>query len=114
MKEESNTLSPISIRLTQDEADELKEIGGGKSVAAGVKVLLQMYKVKEISQGTVEIDEFKALEEEVKGLKNSPFGFDKKEIVMLERELEKAKEKYKKIKSESLKERILGLVKSVS
>lgn len=104
--------SPISIRLSQEEADALKEIGGGKSVAAGVKELLRLYKANELSEDSGGIDELMALEAEIKGLKDSPFGFDKKEISMLERELDKAKEKYKKIKSESLKERILGLINS--
>jgi len=111
MKDET---SPISIRLSPEEAHELKEIGGGKSVAAGVKELLRMFKSKEISEDNGGIDELKALEVEIKGLKDSPFGFDKKEIAMLERELDKAKEKYKVIKSKSIKDRILGLVKSVS
>lgn len=109
MKDES---SPVSIRLSPEEAHELKEIGGGKSVAAGVKELLRMYKTKEIIDDSGGIDELKALETEIKGLKDSPFGFDKKEIGMLERELDKAKDKYKKLKSESLKERILSLINS--
>lgn len=110
MKDET---SPISIRLSQEEANDLKEIGGGKSVAAGVKELLRMYKTKELSEDEGGFDELTALEIEIKGLKDSPYGFDKKEIAMLERELNKAKDKYKDLKSKSIKDRILGLVKSV-
>lgn len=110
MKDESN---PISIRLSELEANKLKEIGGGKSVAAGVKELLRLYGEGGISgESSTGVDELKALEAEIKGLKDSPFGFDKKEITMLERELEKAKAKFKDSKVGSLRERILGLVKS--
>ena len=100
MKDNTN---PISIRLSQEEADTLKEIGGGKSVAAGVKELLRLYSANELTEDSGGIEELKALEAEIKGLK---------EISMLEKELDKAKEKYKKLKSESLKERILGLINS--
>lgn len=111
MKEPKDPGSPFSIRLTQGEADKLKEVSGGKSVAGGVKELLRLYETGNLGHDKGE-DELSALEQEIKGLKDSPFGFDKKEIALLERELDKAKEKYKKIKSESLKERILSLINS--
>jgi hypothetical protein len=111
MKDTKDPGNPFSIRLTQDEYDRLKDISGGKSVAGGVKELLRLYEEGSLVGDKGE-DELSLLEHEIKGLKSSPFGFDKKEIALLERELDKAKEKYKKIKSESLKERILSLINS--
>lgn len=106
--------SPVSIRLSQEEVDRLKEISGNKSVAAGVRELLKFYDANKGSVEDSDIAEFTALESEIKALKDSPFGFDKKVISQLEKELEKVRETYKKKKSESLKERILNLVKSAS
>lgn len=103
--------SPVSIRLSPEEVDRLKEISGNKSVAAGVRELLKFYEQNKQLESR-DTDELNALESEIKALKDSPFGFDKKVILQLEKELDKVKEVYKKKKSESLKERILNLVKS--
>lgn len=103
MKDES---SPVSIRLSEVEVNKLKEIGGGKSVAAGVKELLRLYEGKALTETNDGSELLSSLEAEIKGLKDLPFGFDKNEIKILEKELEKAKEKYIKKKSESIKERL--------
>jgi hypothetical protein len=105
-----NESSPVSIRLTEDEQIKLKEIGGGKSVAAGVKELLRLYKAGQLEEPKE--NELSILEYEIEDLKKSPFGFDKKEIQLLEKELAKAKESYKKKKVESIKERFMKLVNS--
>lgn len=106
----SDSNSPISIRLSEADVKLLKELGGER-VSTGVKKLIELY--REGTLGTSERpEELESIEIEIKNLKSSPFGFDKKEIQLLERELEKAKEKYKKLKTESLKDRILKLVNS--
>lgn len=104
---------PISIRIPRPMADELKGLTGKDSVAAGVIYLYEFYKGHSKESGS-DTDELRSLEIEIGELKDSPFGFDKKEIALLERELEKAKDKFKKKKAESLKERLLKLVNSAS
>jgi hypothetical protein len=108
----SDPNSPISIRLSEADIKLLKELGGDR-VSTGVKKLIELYRegVVGTSEGT---DDLSSIEQEIKSLKSSPFGFDKKEILLLEKELEKAKEKYKKLKTDSLKDRILKLVNSAS
>jgi len=102
-------VNPISIRLTTEEQDKLKEIGG-KSVAAGVRELLRLYELNKLQ--APQESELEMLEKEIQALKSSPFGFDKKEIQILEKELHKAKESYKQKKIESMKDRFLKLVNS--
>jgi hypothetical protein len=105
-----NEANPVSIRLTTEEQDQLKEIGGGKSIAAGVRELLKLYQANQLQEPSE--NELSLLEGEIENLKKSPFGFDKKEIQLLEKELSKAKESYKKKKMESIKERFIKLVNS--
>lgn len=105
-----NESSPVSIRLTEDEQTRLKEISGGKSVAAGVRELLRLYQSGQLEESKE--NELSMIETDIQNLKNSPFGFDKKEIQLLEKELAKAKENYKKKKMESIKERFIKLVNS--
>ena len=109
-------IGPVSIRINEDEKNEISQIGSklgdGPSVASGIRALLKFYRDNKPSDNQEE--EFKLVEIEISRLKSSPFGFDKKEISLLEKELEKAKEKYKKLKSESIKERLLKLVNSAS
>ncbi len=102
--------SPISIRLTEDEQNQLKEISGGKSVAAGVRELLRLYQAGQLQEQ--DVNELSLLEDEIKNLKLSPFGFDKKEIQLLEKELNNAKENYRKNKMKSIKDRCIKLVNS--
>ena len=105
-----NDSNPVSLRLTLEEQESLKIIGGGKSVAAGVRELLKLYESKMLN--SEQSDEFELIEREIEALRSSPFGFDKKEILQLEKEFTKAKEELKRKKVESLKERVLNLVKS--
>ncbi len=105
-----NESSPVSIRLTTDEQDQLKEISGGKSVAAGVRELLRLYQAGKLEEPKE--NELSLLEAEIEELKKSPFGFDKKEIQLLEKELGKAKDNYKKKKMESITKRFIKLVNS--
>lgn len=105
-----NESSPVSIRLTEEEQTKLKEISGGKSVAAGVRELLRLYQAGQLEESKE--NELTLLEEEIENLKKSPFGFDKKEIQQLEKDLARAKESYKKKKMESIKERFVKLVNS--
>ena len=105
-----NESSPVSIRLSTEEQEKLKEISGGKSVAAGVRELLRLFKPGQLEEPKE--NELSLLEEEIENLKKSPFGFDKKEIQLLEKELSKAKDNYKKKKMESIKERFVKLVNS--
>jgi molecular chaperone GrpE (heat shock protein) len=102
---------PISIRISKEMAEDIKKISNKDSVAAGVIALYKFYKENHL-EGINETEQLLSLESEIKDLKNSPFGFDKKEILNLEKELEKAKEKFRTKKSESLKERLLKLVNS--
>lgn len=102
-------INPISIRLTTVEQEKLKEIGG-KSVAAGIRELLRLYELNKLEEPKE--SELELVEKEIHALKNSPFGFDKKEIQMLEKELSKAKESYKQKKIDSMKARLLKLVNS--
>lgn len=105
-----NESNPVSIRLTEDEQTELKKISGGKSVAAGVKELLRLHKAGQLEEPKE--NELSLLEAEIENLRKSPFGFDKKEIQALEKDLARAKESYKKKKMESIKERFMKLVNS--
>lgn len=105
-----NESSPVSIRLTEDEQKKLKKISGDKSIAAGVRELLRLYQAGQLEEPKE--NELFLLEEEIENLKNSPFGFDKKEIQLLEKELSKTKDNYKKKKMESIKERFIKLVNS--
>lgn len=105
-----NESSPVSIRLTTEEQEQLKEISGGKSVAAGVRELLRLHQAGQLEEPKE--NELTLLETEIENLKKSPFGFDKKEIQLLEKELSKAKDNYKKKKMESIKERFIKLVNS--
>jgi hypothetical protein len=105
-----NESSPVSIRLTIEEQEHLKEISGGKSVAAGVRELLRLYQAGELEEPKE--NELSLLEAEIENLKKSPFGFDRKEIQLLEKELSKAKDNYKKKKMDSIKERFVKLVNS--
>ena len=107
----SDNSNPISIRLSEADIKLLKALGGDR-VSTGVKKLIELYREGTFSASHP--DDLTSLEQEIQNLKNSPFGFDKKEIQLLERELEKAKEKYKKLKTDSLKDRILKLVNSAS
>lgn len=102
--------NPVSIRLTTEEQEKLKDISGGKSVAAGVRELLRLYMSGQLEEPKE--NELSNLEAEIENLKKSPFGFDKKEIQILEKELSKAKDNYKKKKMESIKERFIKLVNS--
>ncbi len=101
-------LGPVSIRITEDEKKEIIKIAveaqKGSSIAAGIRVLLEKYREHKPSQNKEE--ELQALEAEIASLKSSPFGFDKKEILALEKGLEKAKENFKKNKMDSFKERL--------
>ena len=105
-----NESSPVSIRLSSEEQEQLKAISGGKSVAAGVRELLRLFSTNQLNE--IKPDELSLLEAEIEDLKKSPFGFDKKEIQLLEKELNKAKDNYKKKKMESIKERFIKLVNS--
>jgi hypothetical protein len=105
-----NESNPVSIRLTEDEQTELKKISGGKSVAAGVKELLRLHRAGQLEEPKE--NELSLLEAEIENLRKSPFGFDKKEIQLLEKDLAKTKESYKKKKMESIKERFMKLVNS--
>ena len=101
-------LGPVSIRISEEERTEIsrigQELGDGPSIASGIRALLKYHKDNRPSKNQEE--ELQLLESEIAGLKNSPFGFDKKEILALEKGLDKAKENFKKNKMDSFKERL--------
>jgi hypothetical protein len=108
----SEVSNPVSIRLSEIDKTLLRELGN-ESVSTGVKKLIHLYREGSLSApGPDQEEQFRVIEEEIKNLKSSPFGFDKKEIMALEKGLEKAKEEFKKSKTESIKERLKLLVNS--
>lgn len=105
--------NPFSVRLGTSEKALLEELGKG-SISKGIHFLIEFYQTNKssISEGATPEQHLRMLQEEIEGLKKSPFGFDKKEISELEKELNKALSNFKKRKTESLKDSILKLIKS--
>jgi hypothetical protein len=103
--------NPVSVRLTEEQKDKLRDIGGG-SIAKGIVACLEAYQDPANQFSNDKEKDFDKVQAEINALKSSPFGFDKKIIQELEKELSKAVDEYKKTRANSIKSNILKLLKS--
>ena len=97
---------PVSIRISDNEKESLRDVGRG-SIAEGVRKLLVEH--QESSTTDKGIQKIKKIENEIQELKNSPFGLtkeEKKSIKLMEARLEKAKLSYNTKKVNSINEQL--------
>ena len=102
---------PVSVRLTEEEKSQLKSIGDEGTLVSGIRKLLEIHQHSTSVKQSKE-EELKLIEEEIKSLRKSPFGADKKEMASLEKLLEETKAKLAGSQTESIKNRLLKLMKS--